>query len=57
MIGNKHRVTREEAMKWFQQKVGAVALETVGLPGSRGANFMSRAILLRVGKNEMYLLH
>jgi len=57
VIGNKHRVTREEAMKWFQQKVGAVALETVGLPGSRGANFMSRAILLRVGKNEMYLLH
>ena len=23
VIGNKHRVTREEAMKWFQQKVGA----------------------------------
>jgi len=24
VIGNKHRVTREEAMKWFQQKVSAV---------------------------------
>jgi len=23
VIGNKHRVTREEAMKWFQQKVSA----------------------------------
>jgi len=23
VIGNKHRVTREESMKWFQQKVGA----------------------------------
>lgn len=22
VIGNRHRVSREEAMKWFQQKVG-----------------------------------
>jgi large subunit ribosomal protein L11e len=25
-IGNKHRVTREEAMKWFQQKFDGVLL-------------------------------
>jgi len=23
VIGNRHRVSREESMKWFQQKVGA----------------------------------
>ena len=32
VIGNRHRVSREESMKWFQQKVGCCRLSVFPCP-------------------------